>query len=83
MTTQDVAHHLGVSWDVIKDIQKRHLERRFKRIRRKDLTQIAIDEISTPGGGKGHRYLTVVLDLLRGAVIFLGEGKGADALEPF
>ena len=80
MTIQDVAHHLGVSWDVIKDIQKRHLERRFKHIRLKDLTQIAIDEISV---GKGHRYLTVVLDLLSGAVVFIGDGKGADALNPF
>jgi transposase len=80
MTIRDLARHLGVSWDVIKDIQKRHLQRRFKHIRLKDLTQIAIDEISI---GKGHRYLTVVLDLLRGAVVFIGEGKGAAALDPF
>lgn len=80
MTIQDVAHHLGVSWDVIKDIQKRHLERRFKHIRLKDLTQIAIDEISI---GKGHRDLTVVLDLISGAVVFIGDGKGTDALKPF
>ena len=80
MTIQDVARHLGVSWDVIKEIQKRHLQRRFKHIRLKGLTQIAIDEISI---GKGHRYLTVVLDLLSGAVVFIGQGKGADALDPF
>ena len=29
MTIQDVAQHLGVSWDTIKDIQKRDLQRRF------------------------------------------------------
>ena len=80
MTIQDVAKHLGVSWDVIKDMQKRHLQRRFKHIRLKHLKQIAIDEISI---GKGHRYLTVVLDLDSGAVVFIGEGKGADALDPF
>ena len=28
MTIKDVAQHLGVSWDLIKDIQKRHLLRR-------------------------------------------------------
>jgi hypothetical protein len=28
MTIQDVAHHLGVTWEVIKDIQKRYLGRR-------------------------------------------------------
>jgi transposase len=80
MTIQDVAQHLGVSWDVIKDIQKRYLMRRFGRPRLKRLRRIAIDEISI---GRGHRYLTVVLDLESGAVVFVGDGKGADALDPF
>jgi transposase len=80
MTIQDVARHLGVSWDLIKEIQKQHLLRRFARPKLHKLKQIAIDEISI---GKGHRYLTVVLDLKSGAVVFVGEGKGAEALEPF
>jgi len=80
MTIQAVAKHLGVSWDVIKDIQKRNLQRRFKRPKLKHLKRIAIDEISI---GKGHRYLTVVLDLVSGAVVFIGQGKGVDALIPF
>jgi transposase len=78
MTIQAVANHLGVSWDVIKDIQKRYLQRRFARIPLQDLRQIAIDEISI---GHGQRYLTVVLDLESGAVVFIGEGKGADSLD--
>src|SRR5665213_764648 len=41
---------------------------------------LAIDEISI---GRGHRYLTVVLDLDSGAVAFVGDGKGADSLLPF
>lgn len=80
MTIQDVAHHLQVSWDVIKDIQKRYLLRHFAKPRLKHVSQIAIDEISI---GRGHRYLTVVLDLESGAVVFVGEGKGTTALEPF
>src|SRR5262249_21369469 len=80
MTIQDVARHLGVSWDTIKDIVKRDLQRRFKKPRLGKLKQIAIDEISV---GQGHRYLTVVLNLETGAVVFVGEGKGADALGPF
>lgn len=80
MTIRDVANHLNVSWDVIKDLHKRHLSRRYARPRLGHLRQIAIDEISI---GRGHKYLTVVLDLESGAVVFLGEGKGADALEPF
>jgi len=80
MTIKDVAAHLNVSWDVIKDIQKRNLSRRFRRPKLKKLKQLAIDEISI---GKGHRYLTIVLDLLTGAVVFIGDGKGAEALESF
>jgi transposase len=80
MTIQDVAHHLGVGWDLIKDMQKRDLQRRYRKPRLSKLKQIAIDEISI---GKGHRYLTVVLNLQSGAVVFVGDGKGADALGPF
>ncbi len=80
MTVQDVAHHLGISWHTVKEIQKRYLQRQFSRPRLKTLRRIAIDEISI---GHGHRYLTVVLDLHSGAVVFVGEGKGADALKPF
>jgi transposase len=80
MTIQDVAKHLNVSWDVIKDIQARSLDRRFGKPKLKNLKQIAIDEICL---GKGRRYLTVVLDLVSGAVVFVGDGKGAEALEPF
>ena len=80
MTIRDVAMHLGVGWDVVKDIQKRDLSRRFAKPKLKHLRHIAIDEIAV---AKGHRYLTVVLDLDSGAVVFVGDGKGADALKPF
>lgn len=79
-TIGDVAAHLGVGWDLVKDIQKRHLQRNFARPKLKHVRQIAIDEICI---GRGHRYLTVVLDLESGAVLHVGQGKGADALEPF
>jgi transposase len=80
MTIQDVAEHLRVSWDTIKDIQTRALQRRFGKPKLHKLQQIAIDEIAI---GKGHHYLTVVLNLLSGAVVFVGDGKGVEALEPF
>lgn len=80
MTIQDVACHLGVGWDLVKGIQKQHLRRRFAKPKLRHVKRIAIDEISI---GKGHRYLTVVLDLETGAVLHLGPGKGADALQPF
>src|SRR3954462_11802573 len=80
MTIRDVAAHLDVSWDLIKEIQKRDLSRRYAKPKLKHLRHIAIDEIAV---AKGHRYLTVVLDLDSGTVVFVGDGKGADALKPF
>src|SRR5271166_714261 len=80
MTIYDVARHLNVGWDLIKDIQKRDLSRRYAKPKLKHLRHIAIDEIAV---AKGHRYLTVVMDLESGAVVFVGDGKGANALMPF
>jgi transposase len=80
MTIQAVADHLRVGWDSIKALFKRHLQIRFAQPKLKKLKRLAIDEISI---GHGHRYLTVVLDLVTGAVVFIGQGKGAEALIPF
>ncbi len=80
MTLLDVAGFLGVGWDTVKDVVARDLDRRFGTPRLRDLRRIAIDEIAVR---KGHRYLTIVADLETGAVVFVGDGKGADALEPF
>jgi transposase len=80
MTLRDVARHLGISDWMVRDIEKRYLGRHFAKPRLKDLKHIAIDEISTK---KGHKYLTIVMDLESGAVVFVGRGKGAEALKPF
>jgi len=80
MAIQDVADHLQVSHWLVRDIEKRWLGRHFSKPKLKQLRHIAIDEISTK---KGHVYLTIVLDLESGAVVFVGKGKGAQALNPF
>jgi transposase len=80
MTIKDVAQHLCVSWDVIKELKKAYLRKHFAKPSLKDVRQIAIDEICI---GSGHRYLTIVLDLESGAVVHVGQGKGGDALEDF
>lgn len=80
MTIKDVAKHLQVSWDTIKEMQKKDLQKRYSRPPLKQLRRIAIDEIST---GKGHCYLTIVLDLESGMVVFVGDGKGTASLTPF
>jgi transposase len=50
ITILDAAKHLGVSWDVVKDIQERDLSRRYARPKLKHLRQIAIDEIAVAKG---------------------------------
>lgn len=79
-TTWDVARHLGVSWDLVRVIEQGYLERHFSKPKLRSLRTIAIDEIYS---GKKGKYLTLVLDLQSGAIVFVGEGKGAAALEPF
>ena len=80
MTMQDIARHLLVSWDIVKDIQQRHLQTHYAKPPLKNVRQIAIDEICI---GRGHRYLTLVMDLKTGAILFVGDGKKAESLAPF
>jgi len=80
MTILDVARHLGLCWDTVKDIEKRYLHRRFDRPRLHGLKRIAIDEIAVK---KGHVYKTIVLDLESGRIVHVGDGKGAKALTGF
>lgn len=77
---QDVAELLGVGWDVIKDIQKRDLIKRFSKPPLGCLEYIAIDEISVR---KAQKYLTIVYDLVGEVVVHVGEGRGMAALVPF
>lgn len=79
MTIRHLASHLGVSEWLVRAIDKEYLHAQFDRPRLKDSTKIAIDELSIGG----HRYLTIVMDLESGAILFVGEGKRADALDPF
>ena len=80
MTIQDVAQHTGLGWDTVKQIIKGHLQRRYSRPSLKGLKHIGIDEICV---GRGHKYLTIVLDLDTGAIVFVAEGKKASVLKPF
>ena len=80
MTIKGVAEHLGVSWDIVKDIHKRYLKKHFSKPPLKQLRHLGIDEICV---GRGYRFLTLVLDLDSGAIVFVGKGKKAAALEPF
>ena len=79
-TIKDVATHLRVSWDTVKDIQKRYLHRRYAHPDLSGLRYIGIDEFAV---SKGHVYMTVVVNLENGQIVYVGEGKGADSLDKF
>lgn len=79
-TIQDVARFLHLSWDTVKDIQKRYLQRHYANPNIRGLEYIGIDEFAV---AKGHHYKTIVVNLINGQVIYVGDGKGADALDAF
>lgn len=79
-TIQDVADHLHVGWDLIKELKKSDLARRYRKPKLRHLKHLAIDEICI---GRGRRFRTLVLDLDSGAIVFVGQGKSAEALKPF
>lgn len=79
-TIKDVAGHLHVGWDTVKDIQKRHLQRHYGHPDLSALEYIGIDEFAS---SKGHKYKTIVVNLSNGQVVHVGEGKGADSLAGF
>jgi len=80
MTLIHVGRHLGVSWDIVKDIQKRYLGKHFAKPPLKRTRYLAIDEICV---GRGRQFLTLLLDLQSGAILFAGKGKKRFALTPF
>lgn len=79
-TIQDVARFLHLSWDTVKDIQKRYLQRHYGNPDLSTLECIGIDEFAV---AKGHVYKTIVVNLMTGQVVYVGDGKGSDALDGF
>lgn len=80
MTISAVAERLQLHWSTVKEIEKTHLQNKYKKIDLKGIESIGIDEVYI---GKKHKFLTIVRDLLSGRVLFVGEGKSSDCLTPF
>lgn len=79
-TIQDVARHLNVGWDLVKEIHKEFLEKRYKKINISDLIYISIDEISI---AKGHKYMTIISDIRTGRVVHAVKGREKKDIIPF
>jgi transposase len=80
MTIKDVAEHLHMSWNTVKEIHRIALEREYKRRKIKHLRHPGVDEIAVR---KAHKYLTIVVDLETGIVVWVGEGRGVESLAVF
>lgn len=80
MTLKDTSNLLGISWDTVKEIHARHLEYHYAPPSLEGVDSIGIDEFAVR---KGHVYKTIVVDLKNGHILYVGEGKRADALNGF
>jgi len=75
-----VAEHFGLSWQAVKEIDRRRLEKEVGTPCFDGLRFIAVDETAVR---KGHSYLTLVLDLETGRIVWVGEGRSEETLGNF
>ena len=80
MTISGTAKVLAVGWDMIKDLHKEYLQRKYKVPPLKNLKYIGIDEFSIR---KGHSYMSIFVDLETGRILHAVEGKRGKDIEPF
>ena len=80
MTVADLAAVLGLSWDTVKNIIKRRLEKDYGHPRLKGLYRLSIDEIYL---GRRKWFWTLVIDLDSGRIIWVAPGRGVQALQSF
>ncbi|MCK5777067.1 MAG: ISL3 family transposase [Bacteroidales bacterium] len=79
MTITAVANYMGLHWNTVKDIEKSYLKKKYSSISLHNVTAIGIDEVYV---GK-DTFFTIVRDMNRGDVLFVGEGKSGETLAPF
>jgi len=80
MSIKAVAGFTGLHWETVKNIEKRWLDKKYRKVRLNEVEYLGIDEVYL---GRIMGYITVVRDLDSGAVLFIGKGKGGDALKKF
>jgi transposase len=77
---KQVAEHFDLSWHAVKEIDKRRLEREVGTPCYDGLRLLAVDEVAVH---KGHTYLTTVLDLETGRIVWVGKGQTEATLASF
>jgi transposase len=80
MTLKDVAKEMKINWTAVKRIDKEFAKRFFVDLRYLNPKRIGIDEIAYE---KGHKYLTIVRDVDKNIVIWIGIGRKKETLDNF
>jgi transposase len=80
MPLADVARLAHLGWDTVKEIVKSDLARRYAHIPLAGLKRLAIDELYL---GKAMRFITLVIDLDTGRIVWVSRERGKDALKKF
>ena len=75
-----VAGQYGINWKTVAGVLHRVVEWGLRRRRKKPLHVIGLDEVSRK---KGHRYLTLVYDLERGELVWVGKDRTTETVEGF
>ena len=80
MPVKQVADHVSLDWHAVKEIDKRRLQREVGTPSYDGLRRLAVDEVAVH---KGHTYLTTVLDLETGRIVWVGKGRSEATLASF
>jgi len=80
LSWQGTARQYGLNWKSVATIVKRAVKYGLKHRKRPPVHVIGIDEVSRR---KGQVYLTVVYDLERRVLLWVGDGRTEDEVRPF
>lgn len=75
-----VAERFGLDWHTVKAIDKAWLARTLPPLDMAGVTKLIMDEFAIH---KGHRYATVITDADTLRVLWVGHGRGQEAIRPF
>jgi transposase len=77
---QKVAQRMGLSWDEVHAIMERAVRRGLQRRQQEQVPYLGVDEKAFR---KGHRYATIVTDVIGGRVLYVAEDRKQSSLDGF